>query len=42
MALELIANGTVGRVALADATPSVAVRNPDDTYGELVGGWCTM
>ena len=32
-----IANGTVGRVALADATPSVAVRNPDDTYGELVG-----
>jgi hypothetical protein len=32
-----IANGTVGRVALADATPSVAIRNPDDTYGELVG-----
>ncbi len=32
-----IANGTVGQVALADATPSVAVRNPDDTYGELVG-----
>ena len=32
-----IANGTVGRVALADATPSVAVRNPDDAYGELVG-----
>jgi hypothetical protein len=32
-----IANGTVGRVAIADATPSVAVRNPDDTYSELVG-----
>jgi hypothetical protein len=32
-----IANGTVGRAALADATPSVAVRNPDDAYGELVG-----
>jgi hypothetical protein len=32
-----IANGPVGRVALADATPSVAVRNPDDAYGELVG-----
>ena len=32
-----IANGTVGRVAIADATPSVAMRNPDDTYSELVG-----
>jgi hypothetical protein len=32
-----IANGTVGRVALADATPAVAIRDPNDAYGELVG-----
>ena len=32
-----IANGTVGHLALADATPSVSVRNPDDAYGQLVG-----
>ena len=32
-----IANGTVGHLALADATPSVSVRDPDDTYGQLVG-----
>jgi hypothetical protein len=32
-----MANGTVGRVAIADATPAVSVRNPDDAYGELVG-----
>jgi hypothetical protein len=31
-----MANGTVGQVAVA-ATPSVAVRNPDDAYGQLVG-----
>ena len=30
------ANGTVGRVAIADRTPSVAVRDPNDAYGEVV------
>ena len=30
------ANGTVGRVAIADGTPSVAMRDPNDAYGEVV------
>lgn len=30
------ANGTVGRVALSDRLPSVAVRDPDEAYGEVV------
>jgi hypothetical protein len=32
-----MANGTVGQVAVADAAPSVGMRNPDDAYGQLVG-----
>ena len=32
-----MASGTVGRVSIADATPAVSVRNPDDAYGQLVG-----
>jgi len=31
-----MASRTVGRVALADAHPSVAVRDPNDAYGEIV------
>lgn len=30
------ANGTVGRLAIADRTPSVAVRDPNEAYGEVV------
>lgn len=30
------ANRTVGRLAVADRTPSVAVRDPNDAYGEVV------
>ncbi len=30
------ANGTVGRVALSDRLPSIAMRDPDDAYGEVV------
>jgi hypothetical protein len=32
-----VANGTVGRVALAGQLPSVAVRDPNEAYGEVVG-----
>ena len=32
-----MASGTVGRVSIANATPAVSVRNPDDAYGQLVG-----
>jgi hypothetical protein len=32
-----VANGTVGRLALAGQVPSVAVRDPDEAYGEVVG-----
>ena len=31
------ANGTVGRLAVAGHLPSVAVRDPNDAYGEVVG-----
>lgn len=31
------ANRTVGRVAITDQVPTIAVRNPDDAYGEVVG-----
>jgi hypothetical protein len=31
------ANGTVGRLALAGQLPSVAVRDPNEAYGEVVG-----
>ncbi len=31
------ANGTVGRLAVAGRLPSVAVRDPNDAYGEVVG-----
>jgi len=30
------ANGTVGRVALSDRRPSIAMRDPDEAYGEVV------
>ena len=30
------ANGTVGRLALSDRRPSVAMRDPDEAYGEVV------
>jgi hypothetical protein len=30
------ANGTVGRVAISDRLPSIAVRNRDEAYGEVV------
>ena len=30
------ANGTVGRVALADRRPSLAMRDPDEAYNEVV------
>jgi hypothetical protein len=30
------ADGTVGRVALSDRRPSVAMRDPDEAYGEVV------
>jgi hypothetical protein len=30
------ANRTVGQVALADRRPSIAVRDPDEAYGEVV------
>jgi hypothetical protein len=32
-----VANGTVGRLALAGQLPSVAVRDPNEAYGEMVG-----
>jgi hypothetical protein len=32
-----VANGTVGQVALAGQMPSVAVRDPNEAYGEVVG-----
>jgi hypothetical protein len=32
-----VANGTVGRLALAGQLPSVAVRDPNEAYGEVVG-----
>jgi hypothetical protein len=32
-----VANGTVGRLAIAGQLPSVAVRDPNDAYGEVVG-----
>jgi hypothetical protein len=32
-----VANGTVGRLALAGQVPSVAVRDPNEAYGEMVG-----
>jgi hypothetical protein len=32
-----VANGTVGRLALAGQVPSVAVRDPNEAYGEVVG-----
>ncbi len=31
------ANGTVGQLALAGGAPRVAVRDPNDAYGEVVG-----
>lgn len=31
------ANGTVGRVGVSGALPSVAVRDPNEAYGEMVG-----
>jgi hypothetical protein len=31
-----VANGTVGRVAITDRLPSVAVRDKDEAYGEVV------
>ena len=31
------ANGTVGRLAVSGALPSVAVRDPNEAYGEMVG-----
>lgn len=30
------ANGTVGKVAISDNLPAVAVRDPNDAYGEIV------
>jgi hypothetical protein len=32
-----VANGTVGRLAFAGPLPSVAVRDPNEAYGEVVG-----
>jgi hypothetical protein len=32
-----VANGTVGRIALAGQLPTVAVRDPNEAYGEMVG-----
>jgi hypothetical protein len=32
-----VASGTVGRLALAGQLPSVAVRDPNEAYGEVVG-----
>jgi hypothetical protein len=32
-----VADGTVGRLALAGQLPSVAVRDPNEAYGEVVG-----
>jgi hypothetical protein len=32
-----VANGTVGRLAMAGQLPSVAVRDPNEAYGEVVG-----
>jgi hypothetical protein len=31
------ANGTVGRLGVSGALPSVAVRDPNEAYGEMVG-----
>lgn len=31
------ANGTVGRLALSDGLPSIAVRDKEEAYGEVVG-----
>jgi hypothetical protein len=31
------ANGTVGRLAVSGALPSVAMRDPNEAYGEMVG-----
>jgi hypothetical protein len=31
------ANGTVGRVAMANGVPAIAVRDQDEAYGEVVG-----
>ena len=30
------ANGTVGKVAISDNLPRVAVRDPNEAYGEIV------
>jgi len=30
------ANGTVGKVAISDNLPSVAMRDPNEAYGEIV------
>jgi hypothetical protein len=32
-----VANGTVGRLAMAGQLPTVAVRDPNEAYGEMVG-----
>jgi hypothetical protein len=31
------ANGTVGRLALSGALPSIAMRDKEEAYGEVVG-----
>jgi hypothetical protein len=31
------ADGTVGQLAVSDKLPSIAMRDPNDAYGEVVG-----